>query len=88
MPTDSTDTAEAHRSKAFPGFGQGKPLIQPNAVSESRLFPEKQGRFPTEHRDPISPRHSLAPVTHRDRPCASFKTHLGKMYHEAGISAF
>jgi len=49
MPADSADTAETHGFKAFPDFWQGKPLIQSNAVSESRLFPEKQGRIPSEH---------------------------------------
>lgn len=88
IPADSADTAETHGFKAFPGFWQEKPLIQSGSIIEYHLFTEKQSSFPSEHRYPISTRHSLTPVTHRDRPCASFKAHLGKMYHEAGILAF
>ncbi len=88
IPADSADTAETHGFKAFPGIWQEKPLIQSGSIIEYHLFTEKQSSFPSEHRYPISTRHSLTPVTHRDRPCASFKAHLGKMYHEAGILAF
>lgn len=45
MPADCADTAETHGFKAFTGFGQGKPLIQTDAVSESRLFPENRVDF-------------------------------------------
>ena len=42
MPADSTVTAETHDFKAFPSFWKGKPLIQPDTLSKSRLFPENR----------------------------------------------
>ena len=48
------------------------------ASGAQALIHKNTGRKPT---------HVL-PVMHRNRTCVSFKTHLGKMYHEAGISDF
>ena len=78
IPADSADTAETHGFKAFPGFWQGKPLIQSGSISEYHLFTEKQSSFPSEHRYPISTRNSLTPVTHRDHPCCPFPAGIGR----------
>lgn len=61
-------------------------MIQSRYPADFRLFPTKQSGS-AGCRQVIPPPPSLSPVTHRDRPCASFKTRLGKMYNGTGISA-
>lgn len=87
MPPDNADFAQTNGFKAFPGIWQGNPLIQSQYPAYFWLYPTKQNedscRMPSSDSSPPS----LRPVTHRDRPCAGFKTRLGKMYHGEGISA-
>ena len=78
MPPDKANLAQTNGFKAFPGFWQGKPLIQSGSISEYHLFTEKQSSFPSEHRYPISTRNSLTPVTHRDHPCCPFPAGIGR----------
>ena len=87
MPPDKADSAQTNGFKAFPGIWQGNSLIQSRYPEDFRLFPTKQSGYPCHMPSSDSSPPSLSPVTRRDRPCASFKAPLGRMYHEEGISA-
>lgn len=87
MPPDKADFAQTNGFKAFPGILLGNPLIQSQSTAALRLFLQNRADIPAVCRQVIPPPPYLSPVTHRDRPCAGFKPQLGKMYHEAGISA-
>ncbi len=87
MPPDKANLAQTNGFKAFPGIRLGNPLIQSQSPADFRVFPIKQSRYPCRMLSSDSSPPSFSPVTHREHPCAGFKTWLGKMYHGAGISA-
>ena len=87
MPPAKADFTKTNGFKAFSGFWQGNPLIQPQYSADSRLFRAKQGGYTNPMPTSGSSSPSFSPVTHRDGLCASFKTRFGKMYHEASILA-
>ena len=87
MPRAKADFTKTNGFKAFSGFWQGNPLIQPQYSADSRIFRAKQGGYPNPVPTSVSSLPSLSPVTHRDGLCAGFKPLLGKIYHEASILA-
>ena len=87
MPPAKADFTKANGFKAFSGFWQGNPLIQPQYSADSRLFRAKQGGYTNPMPTSGSSSPSFNPVTHRDVRCAGFETRFGKMYHEASILA-
>lgn len=87
MPQAKADFTKTNGFKAFSGFWQGNPLIQPQYSADSRIFRAKQGRYPNPMPTSGSCPPFLSPVMQRDSLCAGFKPLLGKIYHEANILA-
>ena len=88
MPRAKADFTKNNGFKAFSGFWQGNPLIQPQYSADSRLFRAKQGGYPNPMPTSGSCPPFLSPVTQRDSLCAGFKPLLGKIYHETVIRTY
>ena len=78
MPRAKADFTKNNSFKAFSGFWQGNPLIQPQYTTDSQIFRAKQGGYPNPMPTSDSIPTSFSPVTHRDGLCAGFKTQFGK----------
>jgi len=84
MPRAKADFTKNNGFKAFSGFWQGNPLIQPQYTADSQIFRAKQGGYPNPVPTSVSSLPSLSTVTACVpvlSPCSE------KIYHKASILA-